>query len=773
LKYLLFLFLAVWAGESSAQTCALTLSGHAEDLDTREKLAAATVKLQETGQQVLTDQNGDFRFTNLCPGTYTLEITHVSCDLQTKRIVLSRDQHLDLLLPHARKTLGEIVVESQQPKPAGRQQITARDLEETRGKTLAEALSRINGVTLLQTGSTISKPVIHGLHSSRLLTINNGVRQEGQQWGNEHAPEIDPFIAGKLSVVKGVDELRYGSDAIGGVILVEPRPLRDQPGYAAEVNTGYFTNNRQYVVSGVWEQQLKKVPAFRYRLQGTFRQGGNINTPDYRLNNTASREANFSVTAGWKKEKFNTEVFYSQFNTKIGIFPGSHIGNLTDLLNAINAEKPDPVFLGQQTYSINRPYQQVSHQLAKIKSGFSLGEHKFTVSVAGQFNHRQEYDIVRSSSNTRPQLDLSIATFTEDLSWEHPRIGNFTGVAGVSFMQQDNSYSGRYFIPNYFSNTIGAYALEKWRKHKWELQAGVRYDAKNIDTRRLKFNGDTLDYNFSFSTLAASVQAQYRPSAPWSIQTGISLSTRAPYVNELLSDGIHHGTATYEKGNIFLKPERSLNSTAGVRYDAPSKKFSADWQVYANYIHDFIYQQPRPDEPVLTIAGAFPLIEYTQTNALLYGTDLALTAKILPRLEWEGKLSILYAKDRSRNDWLIWMPANRYTNELTYQFKDKGRWKDSYISASWQHVDRQRRVPDETNGKQDYKAPPAAYDLIALNASTTVKAGSVPLTFGIGVQNLLNTRYRDYLNSMRYFTDEQGRNIGFRLRVPINSSNKQ
>jgi len=298
-----------------------------------------------------------------------------------------------------------------------------------------------------------------------------------------------------------------------------------------------------------------------------------------------------------------------------------------------------------------------------------LGEHKFTVSVAGQFNHRQEYDIVRSSSNTRPQLDLSIATFTEDLSWEHPRIGNFTGVAGVSFMQQDNSYSGRYFIPNYFSNTIGAYALEKWRKHKWELQAGVRYDAKNIDTRRLKFNGDTLDYNFSFSTLAASVQAQYRPSAPWSIQTGISLSTRAPYVNELLSDGIHHGTATYEKGNIFLKPERSLNSTAGVRYDAPSKKFSADWQVYANYIHDFIYQQPRPDEPVLTIAGAFPLIEYTQTNALLYGTDLALTAKILPRLEWEGKLSILYAKDRSRNDWLIWMPANRYTNELTYQFQ--------------------------------------------------------------------------------------------------------
>src|SRR5688500_11682563 len=148
-------------------------------------------------------------------------------------------------------------------------------MEKIKGLVISEALSKINGVTLLQTGSTISKPVIHGLHSNRVLTINNGVRQEGQQWGNEHAPEIDPFIANRLTVIKGVDELRYGSDAIGGVILVEPRALRTTPGHNAESNAVYFTNNRQYVASAIFEQQLKKLPPLTYRLQGSFRKGAN------------------------------------------------------------------------------------------------------------------------------------------------------------------------------------------------------------------------------------------------------------------------------------------------------------------------------------------------------------------------------------------------------------------------------------------------------------------------------------------------------------------
>lgn len=757
-----------------AQNCRYSLSGHIEDADLKEKLAAASVYIRETNSRVVTDSNGDFRFGGLCAGRYTLIITHVNCDSVIKIIQLHRDEHIDLRLPHSLQTLGTVVVESRKGRENSgfKKELSGQQMEQTRGSSLAEALSRINGVTMLQTGSTIAKPVIHGLHSSRILLINNGVRQEGQQWGNEHAPEIDPFIAEKLAVIKGVDELKYGSDAIAGVILVEPRSLRNEPGYNAEFNTGWATNNRQMIFSGIWEQTLKKIPAFTYRLQGTFRKAANAATPDYRLNNTGAEEKNFSATAAWQKKMFRTELFYSRFETSLGIFTGSHIGNITDLQNAINTSRPDPVFTGQDSYRISRPYQQVTHQLVKSKSVLLKGAHKFNLSLAGQFNHRREYDIVRSSSNSRPQLDLSVNTFSEDLNWEHPRTNNIAGTLGISLVQQRNHYSGRYFIPNYNAYTYGAYWIEKWSRHRWDIQAGIRYDYKTIDTRRLKYNGDTLDHNFNFSTVAASFNSNFRASAAWIFNLGISLSRRAPYVNELLSDGIHHGTATYEKGSIELKPEQSLSLHSGLQFRNHDGKLNAEVLLYANFIRDFIYQQPMPENPVLTIAGAFPLLEYRQTDALLSGMDLSAGWDPAGPFRLSGKIAILYGYNRIARDWLILMPANKLGSEISYVLADKGAFTGNSLSMEWNWTDRQRRVPDAGNGSQDYKAPPPAYHLINLQASSTISVSQRPVTVGIGVRNLFNTRYRDYLNSMRYFADEMGRNISFRLKISIEKNQR-
>ncbi len=779
LKYLiivLFTFSPVlgqcfWLEENTffSQTCAITLSGHVEDKDIKEMLPGAIVTLKETHASYVTDDKGDFIFTGLCPGKYTLQVTHVACDTLERTVTLTKDLHIDIYMPHAMKMLGTVTIETKKgiPDTGYKKELTSKQMEEVKGLSLAEALSKLNGVTMLQTGSVIAKPVIHGLHGSRILTINNGVRQEGQQWGNEHASEIDPLIADKLVVIKGVDELRYGSDAIAGVILVQPKALRNAAGHSGEINTAYFTNNRQYMVSGIWEQQFKKLPAFTYRLQGTFKKGANAATPDYRLNNTGSEEKNFSATAAYWKEKFNTNLYYSVFNTRVGIFTGSHIGNLTDLQNAINATKPDDVFLGQKTYSIRRPYQDVTHHLLKSQSVLWKGDHKFSLLLAGQFNDRKEFDIVRSSSNSQPQMHLSVATFTEDLNWEHPKTNGFSGVAGVALMQQDNSYSGRYFIPNYTSYTNGGYYIEKWSRHKWDFQAGIRYDHKTISTTRLKFNSDTISHDFNFSTLAASGNIIYNASENWHFNVNASRASRAPYVNELLSDGIHHGTATYEKGDINLKAERSTNISTGINYQNNARTLVIDVLLYSNTIHNFIYRKPVPDSPVLTITGAFPLIKYGQTDAWLSGADIAASWKILPALQWETKLSVLNAKDVTQKDWLILMPANRISNEITYRFKNTGHLSNSYISCEMQNVMQQKHIPDESQGKQDYKAPPPAYFLLNLNLATTVAVGKSAITLGIGVHNLLNARYRDYLNSMRYFTDETGRNVGIRVKIPV------
>jgi iron complex outermembrane receptor protein len=770
-KKTLFLLLFICCiSKVQAQNCRLKLTGHVHSTVAHENLPNASITLEEKGKTIITNDNGDFVFDSLCAGTYTVHISHVTFDTVTRIINLKANAHADFDLVPTKGNLAEVTVRtSRGVQVTGiRKDLSGKELDETRGLSLAEALSKITGVTMLQTGSSISKPVIHGLHSNRILTINNGVRQEGQQWGNEHAPEIDPFIADRLTVIKGVDELRYGSDAIGGVILVDPKPLRSLPGYNAEINTGYFTNNRHYILSGVWEQQLKQLPSFTYRLQGTFKKAANAATPDYRLNNTGSDEKNFSATIARRGEHYNAELFYSYFNTTIGIFSGSHIGNITDLNRAVQSSRPDPVFTSQNTYKINRPYQAVEHHLLKWKSAVQAGANKFNVLIAGQFNGRSEFDIVRSSTNTKPQLDLDIYTLSEDISWEHPKKNNLTGVLGVAAMQQDNSYSGRYFIPNYKSNTFGGYLIEKWNKNKWDAQAGLRYDNKNINTNRLLSNGTVFDrYSFQFSTFGSSFNVGYKQSNMWKINSNISLSSRAPHVNELLSNGIHHGTATFEEGDINLKPERSVNVSLNSSYTNVPNTVTFDVSLYRNNIQNFIYQKPVPNEPVLTIAGAFPKLIYSQTDAVLQGIDFSSAIKLGKNIEWVNKYSILRAKDKTKNDWLILMPSDRIFNEITYNFNTGKKFTKSYVSLELQNVFTQTRVPDEKNGKQDYKDAPEGYALLNADFSTTIEINKLPFTFSLSGRNLLNTSYREYLNSMRYFTDEQGRNIGIRMKIPI------
>ena len=463
-----------------------------------------------------------------------------------------------------------------------------------------------------------------------------------------------------------------------------------------------------------------------------------------------------------------SELFYSYFTSKLGIFTGSHIGNLTDLIAAIASDKPNDIYLNNSSYKLGRPRQEVLHQIIKSTTRLKLDKHKFTVQVAFQNNDRSEFDIVRRADNTKPQINLVINTLSEDLTYEHPKMGNVTGSAGLSFMQQNNSYRGRYFIPNYDANTAGAFWIEKWQKHKWQAQAGIRADFKNIDTRRIRSSGDTISNNFNFKTVAASGNVAYDIAHNWKTNFGISLSQRAPYVNELLSDGIHHGTATYERGNINLVPEKSTNISLGLSYKNDAKTFESDILFYNNNINNFIYEQPRPDAPVLTIAGAFPLIEYTSTDAQLTGVDHSFQWKIIPsHLTWINKTALIFARNKRIKDWLINIPSQRFTNQFAWDFKDGKRLKESSISIEMSNVLRQTRVPDPKNGVTDYKDPPPGYTLLDMEASTKIMLAKKPVVLAASIRNLLNTSYREYLNSFRYYTDEMGRNITLKATINL------
>jgi iron complex outermembrane receptor protein len=274
-------------------------------------------------------------------------------------------------------------------------------------------------------------------------------------------------------------------------------------------------------------------------------------------------------------------------------------------------------------------------------------------------------------------------------------------------------------------------------------------------------------YHFNFSTLASSFNAGFKILPEWKVNSTISLSTRAPHVNELLTNGIHHGAGTYEVGDIHLRPERSFNVSLNNSYASRNKIFSAELTLYRNDISHFIYQQPKPNEPVLTIRGAFPKIVYQSTGALLHGADVSTTLLLHKQLSLSSKYSLLRARNKRINDWLIGMPADRITNELTYSLKDSKRFTNTYFSVEVQNVFKQTRVPGDKNEPQDYKEPPAGYTLVNADLSTSFKLGTLPVTFNLGGRNLLNKAYREYLNSFRYFTDEMGRNISFRLKVEL------
>lgn len=245
------------------------------------------------------------------------------------------------------------------------------------------------------------------------------------------------------------------------------------------------------------------------------------------------------------------------------------------------------------------------------------------------------------------------------------------------------------------------------------------------------------------------------------------MATRAPHVNELLTNGIHHGAGTYEVGNIHLKPEQSFYLALHHHYASRNKIASVDLTLYSNKIQNYIYQQPKPEEPVLTIRGAFPKIAYQATDALFHGMDLSTRLQLHPQVTLSSSYALVRARDRVINDWLIGVPTDRITNEVTYTLKDNKQFKDTYFSLEVQKVYRQTRMPNENTGIKDYKETPDGYALVNADFSTSFTIGGLPVSIGISGRNLLNATYRNYLNSFRYFTDEMGRNINIRLKLNL------
>ena len=655
----------------------------------------------------------------------------------------------------------------------------------------------------MNTGSTIVKPVINGLHSSRIAIISNGVRLQDQEWGIEHAPNIDVNATEGISVIKGADALAYGGDAIGGIVVLNPSKviLKDSL-YGKAIFSGQ-TNGRGGTFSGTLSKTYEN--GWYVTGQGTIKRFGDFKAPDYYLINTGLNSKSFSINSGYKTFEKGLNVFYSYVDNTIGILRASHIGNVEDLSNAINIQDIVGIINNQRpdgsndfSYDINAPRQEVKHHLAKLefyKRLKSFG--KLNVQYDFQLNNRLEFDIRVGDDRNKPAVDLELKTHTLKASIKIDNNNNNTYNLGVSgsfqnnFADPDTGVSR--LIPDYDRYDFGVFAIATMRLNdNMLINFGGRYDFSRYDAKKFyatsrweERNYDT-DFSdiiiedlgtqlltnpvFNYHNISASAGMTYDFNDYSTLKFNYSLSNRAPNPSELFSDGLHHSAARIEVGDLRINTETSNRFGLGFYYK--KNRVLINVEPFVNLINDFIYLIPTGTEQ--TIRGAFPVWEYNQTSASLFGIDFTGSYNLSDNWSISNKSSLIKGRDRSNDTALIDMPP--FESETTLNF-NKPEWKDLNLSVVSQLVLSQNEFPNNnfetfiptTNEfvLVDISTPPSGYHLLHFNGSFEHKLNNrMALTFGIQINNLLNTSYRNYLNRLRYFADDLGRN--FLLQTKLN-----
>jgi iron complex outermembrane recepter protein len=792
MRFSLVLCLLIKLTISSGQSCEYTLSGRVFD-ENGQPLAGATILLVKEKTGEVADENGSFQFRSLCNGKYQIEVRFVGFKTISSSVKLTGNKIWNATLVSDSTTLNEIVISEKHSEVAVTStysSLSGKALEETLGKSLGESLREIPGVNTIQTGPAIFKPVIHGVHSQRVLILNNGIRQEGQNWGAEHAPEVDQFIASNIIVIKDAAAIKYGADALGGVVLVNPAKLPTEAGIGGQVHVIGASNNGSGVLSGLLEGGLKKWPGFGWRAQGTIKKAGDSRAANYVLSNTGFEEQNFSIATAYHKEKKGIDIFYSHFNTSIGILRGTAVETAEDLANA--QEREPPQYTLPFTYEIKQPRQSVQHDLLKVNAHLADGKNEFRLQYGFQNNNRKEFDFrLGAALSDIPALGFQLQTHTLDADWERSHSKKFQSCWGVNILYQSNSkIDGTQtipFIPNFDHYAAGVFAVEKLTLEDWIVELGLRYDFKKYDVVGFNFQNRLYRSNIDFQNFSGTFSAKRKLGNFAWLTTSLSNAWRPPNMAELYSLGTHQSAAAIEYGLLLDEKTSEVKEYAAtnarvekafkwvVGYKIEKQKFTTELTGYVNYIFDFIYLRPRGVTEGLR--GIFPYFRYTQTDASFVGLDLFSFYQLNRQVTLTGKASLLRATDETQNDYLIFIPSNRADIGLRYDSKPikkfswnaetKIRWvgmqnRSPQVITPREIIEVQKQGIDiiaNRPGNFDFAPAPNSYFLLSFGVGASWKLEKSKWDVRLSADNLTNEAYREYTNRLRYFADDVGRNI--------------
>jgi iron complex outermembrane receptor protein len=787
-----FMLLALLLAGSWYAQSQNTLSGRVATLQ-NQPLDGAHIHIGDL--TAFTNPEGHYHMAGLPAGSHNVIIEYIGYKTIDTIINITGKRTLNAVLKPEVTNLEEIVVSAGGSRNiAHEQKLRTEIIEKYSDRSLGDALKEIAGVSALKTGNVIVKPIINGLHSSRVPVIANNVRLEDQQWGTEHAPNLDINSAGKVSVIKGAGTLQYGGDAIGGIVLVDPVVVLKDTLYGKTIISSSTNGLGSSITSSLHRGNEK---GWAWNVNGTFKYFGDRTTPDYVLSNTGNRESNFAGDVKYIGNNYNLSVTYSFYDATIGIAKATHIGSTGDLVTAINSRQP--AIIEPFTYSINAPRQEVRHHLAKINYNRQFSEKSsLALQYAFQLNHRQEYDIRRANYIDKPALDLTLTTHSLQADWKQEE-GSSTFKTGINGSVQHNEASPetgiRPLIPTYNKFDAGAYGIYTYTfSQSLSAEAGARYDFSHMDADKfyqksrwnsLGYSGKfdnfiTADYGtqwltnptFTFHNFSGSLGVRKELSTGISLLGNVSLAMRNPNPSELFSDGLHHSNGTIELGDLNTTKEKAVKVSATLLKS--SDTFSFEVTPYLNHISNFIYLSPTGIE--YTIRGSFPVYKYMHANAVLAGIDVHADWNIIPNLKYSFNGTYVYGQNNDADTPLIDMPPLNLTNTLRYT---KEEWQHLFMELRSEAVFAQSRYPDTNfytdvphDGELvpvlvDISTPPPGYHLLHFTSGIQFKAfKNSTASVGLAINNIFNTNYRDYLNRQRLYTDEVGRN--FQLQIKFN-----
>ena len=626
--------------------------------------------------------------------------------------------------------------------------ISNKDLRQTTSTNIIDAIAHQPGMAQITTGGGISKPIIRGLGYNRIIVMNEGVRQEGQQWGDEHGIEIDPQIVNSVEILKGPASLMYGSDAMAGVVILHSAPTLPEGKMRANVSTEYQTNNGLFDYSlnfagnqkgFVWDARFSDKMAHAYK-----------NKVDGYVPGSQFKERAGRLMLGLNKRWGHTHLTWTTFHQTPSIVEGERDETTGELVcNSDNVK----------TYSKALPFQEIKHYKAVLDNSFNLPKGWLKAIIGYQQNRRQEFE----ESEDEYELFFKLHTVTYDVRYLSQEFSGWKVAGGVNGMwQQSQNLGEESLIPEYKLFDIGGYATLSKSLGKWTLNGGLRFDNRHLNFHSRDFSG-----------LSGSIGAVCNISEHFNLRLNMARGFRAPNMSELGSDGVHEGTLRYELGNPDLKPEYSWQADLGL--DFTSQYISAQVALFANRIENYIFAK-RID---LVMEEGLRTYEYTQGDARLLGFEAGIDFHPIHCIHFENTFSFVDAQQLHHPEetkYLPMTPAPRWTSELKYELTHHGHFvlNNAYAALGLEC----NLAQNHYYKADDTETRTPSYTLLSFSIGSDLNIHKKKVAeISVTAENLLNRAYQNHLSRLKYtdvnnVTGQQGvfnmgRNIVFKLLIPI------